>query len=639
MAGQPIDIFVSYKAEDRARVARLVAALEAEGFSLWWDTHIGGGTHWREDIQEHLDCAKCVIVVWSRRSVGREGNFVRDEATRAQRRGAYLPVRIDPVDPPLGFGEIQALSLVRWNGDPSDPRFRAVTDAARACIAGEDISHHFHFAERGVSRRTAIAGGSVAAVAIAGVGAWELLKPSAAAAAGSIAVLPFANLSGDPAQSYFSDGISDEIRSALTRLGGLTVIGSTSSEAVRNDDARTAAKKLGVAHILTGNVRKSPSTIRIAAELIDGRTGADRWTQDYDRSPGDTIKIQTDIAQNVASALQGALGLAVRAAITLGGTADPVAQDLLLQARKLARGSDSAETRRRTLALAEAAIARDPNYVDAYIDKAIDLQGLATNYAPTPAKAADGLAQAEADARKAVALAPRLGIAHAALAHIASFRLDFVTCLRETRMSLALAPDDPPALMAASEKLAFFGDGAKAIGLIDRAIELDPLNEVGYSTKAEVLTLLRRYPQAIEAGSKALAMVPDDSAARMAIGDARLLLGQSANAKAEYEGLHTDDPFRVLRLALLAARTGDRAGAEKMVEQVKQQFGAAASYQYAEIYAQLGDKDRAFAEIDNAVRARDPGLASVKVDPFFDPIRGDPRYAALLKRLNFPAQS
>jgi TolB-like protein len=637
MAGQPIDIFVSYKAEDRARVARLVAALEAEGFSLWWDTHIGGGTHWREDIEEHLEGAKCVIVVWSRRSVGREGNFVRDEATRAQRRGAYLPVRIDPVDPPLGFGEIQALSLVRWKGDPSDPRLRAVTDAARACIAGEDISHHLHFAERGVSRRTAIAGGAVAAVAIAGAAAWELLKPSTAAAAGSIAVLPFANLSGDPAQSYFSDGISDEIRSALTRLRGLTVIGSTSSEAVRNDDARTAAKKLGVAHILTGNVRKSPSTIRIAAELIDGRTGADRWTQDYDRNPGDTIKIQTDIAENVASALQGALGLAVRAAITLGGTADPVAQDLILQAKRLSRESDSAETMHRTLALAEAAIARDPNYADAYISKATNLVNLTTNYAQTPAKTADGLAQAEADARKAVALAPRLGSAHVALAHVASNSLDFVTCLQETRRSLALAPDDPRALMSASEKLALFGDGAEAIGFIDRAIELDPLNEVAYSIKTDVLALLRRYPQAIETGRKALAMAPDDSVVRMAIGDAQLLLGQSANAKAEYEGLHADDPFRLLRLALLAARTGDRAGAEGTIEQMKQQIGAAGSYQYSEIYAQLGDKDRAFAELDNAVRARDPGLSSVKVDPFLDPIRGDPRYAALLRRLNFPA--
>src|SRR5689334_14186201 len=106
-----VDVFVSYKAEDRRRVAPLVQALEADGFSVWWDAHIGGGVDWRDTIEENLDQAKCVIVVWSKRSVAREGRFVRDEATRAQRHRTYLPVRIDKVEPPLGFGETQAIPL------------------------------------------------------------------------------------------------------------------------------------------------------------------------------------------------------------------------------------------------------------------------------------------------------------------------------------------------------------------------------------------------------------------------------------------------------------------------------------------------------------------------------------------------
>ena len=196
----------------------------------------------------------------------------------------------------------------------------------RSHITGEPVEHpHFDFREPQVSRRAAIAGGAVAAVTIAGVGAWELLRPSATSA--SIAVLPFANLSADPAQAYFADGIADEIRSALGRLGGLTVIGSASSQAVRNDDAKTAAKKLDVANILTGDARQSPSTIRTTAELIDGGTGADRWSQDYDRSPGDAIEIQSDIAANVAQALSVALGQAGRAALRIGGTSNPQAQD------------------------------------------------------------------------------------------------------------------------------------------------------------------------------------------------------------------------------------------------------------------------------------------------------------------------
>jgi hypothetical protein len=111
-----VDVFVSYKAEDRARLAPVVAALEAEGFSVWWDAHIGGGTNWHEDIEEHLESARCVVVAWSKRSAGHDGNFVREEARRAQRRGVYLPIRIDATEPPLGFGEIQAISLKGWHG-------------------------------------------------------------------------------------------------------------------------------------------------------------------------------------------------------------------------------------------------------------------------------------------------------------------------------------------------------------------------------------------------------------------------------------------------------------------------------------------------------------------------------------------
>src|SRR5215212_9639900 len=235
MASPATDLFISYKAEDRSRLKALVAALEAEGFSVWWDAHIGGGAHWREDIQEHLDAAKCVIVAWSKRSVGRDGNFVRDEATRAQRRGAYLPIRIDPVDPPLGFGEVQAIPLRGWKGDRSDPRYQALVDALRRCISGEGIGHStVQFDEPGVSRRAAIAGGAGVAMVASAAGGWFLLKPTRSDAK-RIAVLPFANMSGAPDQAYFAEGIAEELRGALSRIG-LQVIGRTSSDAVKDLD-------------------------------------------------------------------------------------------------------------------------------------------------------------------------------------------------------------------------------------------------------------------------------------------------------------------------------------------------------------------------------------------------------------------
>ena len=141
MANPETDVFVSYKAEDRARLKPLVAALEAEGFSVWWDEQIGAGANWQEEIEQHLDAARCVLVAWTKGSVGGEGHFVRDEARRAHRRRAYVPVCFDPVEPPLGFGEVQAISLKGWKGDPSDPRFRALADAVRQRIASELVAH------------------------------------------------------------------------------------------------------------------------------------------------------------------------------------------------------------------------------------------------------------------------------------------------------------------------------------------------------------------------------------------------------------------------------------------------------------------------------------------------------------------
>src|SRR5690242_15215582 len=183
------DIFVSYKAEDRRRVEPLVRALEADGFTIWWDAQIAGGAEWREDIQEHLDSARCVLVVWSKRSVGREGRFVRDEASRAQRHGTYLPVRIDRIEPPLGFGEIHAIALQGWKGRHESPAYQSLLAAIRAVMSGEApqiAADH----SGPVSRRSVLIGGGATAAAVAAVGGWVLLKPRKATAA-SIAVLPF----------------------------------------------------------------------------------------------------------------------------------------------------------------------------------------------------------------------------------------------------------------------------------------------------------------------------------------------------------------------------------------------------------------------------------------------------------------
>lgn len=628
------DVFLSYKAEDRTRLQPLVEALEADGITVWWDAHIGGGTNWRQDIQEHLDAAKCVIVAWSKRSVGPEGEFVRDEAARAKRHHTYLPIRIDDVETPLGFGEVQALSLKGWKGDRSDPRLVAVVEAVRERVTGEHVTHHPARSDQPrVSRRAAMTGGiGLGAIAVAGAGGWLLLKPDAADAK-RIAVLPFANLSGDQEQAYFSDGIAEELRAALSRIG-MEVIGRSSSVAVKDMDTKAAAERLGVANILTGSVRRSPEVIRINAQLVSGKDGVERWAQSYDRAPGDAIKIQTDIAESVAQALSIALGQVGKAALTLGGTTDSVAQDLVLQARKLRRENNTAEALRKSIQLAEAATARDPDYADAYVESAIGSATLGPNFASTPEDLASRLSLANSAANRALAIAPKLGSAQGVLALIDQSLLKFASALDHLNQALALSPDDPEVLAFATTTLPYIGNAQEALRLADHFIALDPLNSQAHRRKAEVLHVLRQYPQSVEAGRRASELAP--KASRLWTAYSLLLMGSLNDVQAELAKMPTDDVFSLATEALVAARSGDRAGAERLLSRMKQMFGLTASYQYAQIHAQLGQNDQVFAELDNALVAKDPGLVYLKMDPFMDPIRGDPRFAAMVRKLDFP---
>jgi tetratricopeptide (TPR) repeat protein len=229
-----------------------------------------------------------------------------------------------------------------------------------------------------------------------------------------------------------------------------------------------------------------------------------------------------------------------------------------------------------------------------------------------------------------------LGAPHAILAAAAGQRLDFRREFSEIRHALALSPDDPEVLTNACRTIACLGNGEEGLRLADRFLAVDPLHPLAYQRKAEILKLLRRYSQAIEVGRRELELGPNLYVVRIFIGDSLTLLGRHAEALVEYAAMPPDELFRLTGEALVAARTRDRGGAERTLARAKQLFGASASYQYAEVYAQMGDKDQAFVELDNAVKAKDSGLVYLKTDPFLDPIRHDPRFAAFLRRLDFP---
>ena len=628
------DVFVSYKAEDRKRVRPLVSALEADGYSVWWDEQIAGGAAWRQAIESELNSAKCVIVAWSKRSVGPDGTFVQDEATRAQQRRVYVPVTIDKVPVPLGFGEMQALSLTGWKGDRSDVRYQAVLSAVGR-ISGNAAPISQPNQRAHISRRAVVAGGTVAAAAVTGGGAWMLFKTTPAVGH-SIAVLPFANLSGDPGQAYFSDGIAEELRSALARLAGLKVVGRTSSEVVRDKDAQTAARELGVPNILTGSVRRSPATIRVSAQLIDGAGGMERWSESYDRPPGDTIKIQTDIAENVARALQVALGTVGKAALTVGGTDDPRAQSLLLEAYALSglEGPDSSEA---AIAQLDRAIAIDQNYAQAYALKAIIVLWLYNAISRESSELARGRAEALSNAQKAIAIAPDLPMAHGALAEIHQSNLELGRASAEYRRLFALQRGEPNGLRSYSRFLSAMAHHSQALRLADEALALDLLNPDSFRIRGIVLFQARRYSEAL----KTFEAFKRDSQETFWFptkrGDTLTMLGRNGEALKAYAEIPADDVFRLVGEAIIAARAGDSATSLKKLRRIEEHYGDAASYQYGQIHAQLGSADKAFAALDRAWEVKDAGLLQAKVDPVLDPIRRDPRFARLLAKIGFTA--
>jgi TolB-like protein/Flp pilus assembly protein TadD len=627
------DLFVSYKAEDRRRVQPLVDALLADGYSVWWDAEIGGGDEWRDRIQQELDLASCVLVVWSKRSVAPEGKFVRDEANRAQRRDVYLPVRIDKVDPPLGFGETQAIPLIGWRGSRSDPRYSQLLAAIRAIRSGKPLTRNGSaHAARGFSRRGIIGASAVAAACAAGAGAWLMVNPGRPVAGNSIAVLPFANLSGDPSQAYFSDGIAEEIRSALARIG-LQVAGRTSSEAAKADGAQAIAKKLGVANILAGSVRRSPSTIRVSAQLIKGSDGLERWSQDYDRPSGDVLTIQSDIAQSVAQALSIALGSDTKARLTIGGTANPAAQDLYLKGFAQAESEDSAEGLGKAIQLYDAAITLDPNYALAYGAKAAALTELTGSF-PVKDKPYDFTAAAEL-ARRAIKLQPGLADAHGVLAYALLNSLDLAGAASEFAKALSLPGTDVIILVLYGGFLTVVGDEDAALGMIRQARLRDPLNADVYSIQANAFDALGRHAEAIVTRREALRLGPARALDRVSLAYSLILLGKAGEAYTELAKLPSDFFGRLTAEAILSARRGNLAECDRAIQRLDQLYGDTANYQLAQIYAQRGEREGAFAALNRALSLRDPGLLTMRTDNFLRPLWGDRRFDQIERKLNF----
>jgi len=481
-------------------------------------------------------------------------------------------------------------------------------------------------AARRIDRRVIIGGGVVLTAAAAGAAVWHFL-PQAEAAADSVAVLPFANLSGDPAQAYFSDGIAEELRSALARIVRLRVAARASSELMRAADIPTAAAKLGVANIVTGSVRHGNGTIRVAAQLVDGMTGLTRWSDSYDRVAGDVLTIETGIAENVAGALNIVLGRAEKLLLTAGGTTNLAARDAYLRGAAFwaAQKFDDA------VPAYAAAVAIDPNFALARTGLAITSVSAAFAGTGDPAPA---FARAEAEARRAVALAPTLGAPLAALGYILMCRFDMRGAAAAHAAAYRLTPGDAYVVRNYAKFQAIIGNGDAAVRAADRYAELDPLAPNAAGALGAILYRAGRLDDAIVAFRRALARVPDDPEALIELSYILLATGRNAEAMALTRSMPSSGWQDATVRAVALVRLGDRAGGDAALARLKA-FGNA-WWQVGQVLAQRGETDAAFAALDHAYALRDGGLSDVKVDAMARPLRADPRFAALLRRIGFP---
>ena len=454
----------------------------------------------------------------------------------------------------------------------------------------------------------------------------------------SVAVLPFVNMSGDNAQEYFSDGLSEELLNTLSQIDELRVAAQTSSFSFKGKsaDLHTIAHRLNVATVLEGSVRRQGNTVRITAQLVDGNTGFHLWSNTYDRSLGDALALQTEIATAVASALKITLLSSGSARSDIGGTHNVAALDAYLHGLKLVTASvRSGEEARQTIAAFDEALRLDPNFALAYAARARARVVYGSYFLVQAGPHIFDLARA--DATRAIALAPELGEAHATLAQVLEIGfLEFSQAEDEYERALAISPGSAWVLHAYSRFAANMGRADTALATAKRALELDPLNMMSYRMLGEAYESARRLPEAAEAFAGAIKLSPTHATeAYQRLGRLYYLMGDIPKAK-QYCEAEPDTYHQQACMPLIYEKLGQREAAEAALRVAIAAQGDGSAYQYAQTYAQWGEPEKALDWLEVGLRVHDPGMESLKTDSFMDPVRKFPRFKALEQALRYP---
>jgi adenylate cyclase len=550
-----VDVFVSYARVDYARVAPLVAALQAEGWSVWWDPEISPGEEFDALIADALENARSVIVVWTPDSVG--SRWVRGEARDASDRGVLVPVRFDEAKLPIDFRAVHTIDLDDWDEDPGSESFQRIRRVLASKLGASPDSGLARPAARPPRARAAPAGSALkrqagllfVAMLALGIGAMlaktygpqpgdilarmpgdGVATPAAettVSADPSIAVMPFVDLSPEGNNAYFSDGLSEALMDSLARIPGLTVASRTSSFAFREagQSVPEVASALQVANLLEGSVRKAGDQLKISARLVDGRSGRPLWSETFDASMQDIFLVQETISVKIADALK--IQLMGSEVLVPVPTRDEAAYEDYLRGRDQLRRGGTVANLERAISYFETALARDPQM-------GVALAGICTarweKYALSRERAlADEAieacihAYAQDGSDSSVELMVALGNLYRGIGNNEHSLSLFQTALE-------LSPNDAEVNSGLAGTLRAMGDLEEAARLQRRAIELDPAYWRYYADLGATLVEQGQLEPAAEQFRRAIRLNPDSPAPYNSLGAVYWLQGEFLQA-------------------------------------------------------------------------------------------------------------
>jgi len=489
------------------------------------------------------------------------------------------------------------------------------------------------------SNKRAVAFGSVILLALIGLGYWYFFNRTAAKQIESIAVMPFVNESGNADVEYLSDGMTETLIKSLSNLPNLNVKPRSSVFRYKGKDTdlQTIAKELNVQAILNGRVVQRGDQLTLSLELVDVQKDSVIWTEQYQRKQSDLVSLQSEIAKDVSTNLKAKLSGAEETKVTTAATTDPAAYQAYLKGRYF-WNRRTAENLRKSIEQFKSATDRDPNYALAFVGLA-DCYAILNEYAGTPTS--ETVPKAKAYAERALAIDGQLAETHASLGLINTLLWQWADAEKEHKRAIEINPNYPTAYHWYSNLLKGLERNDEAAAMIKRAHELDPLSSVISVNISALYQLQNNHDASIENSLKIIELDPNFGPAYEYLALSYLKRERNAEAVAASEKavtLTNRSSITLGDLGYVYAAAGKRAEAIAIVKELEEKYARkeAAGRNVAAVYAGLGEKDKAFEWLEKDFRVRNGKLPEIRWQIQFEPLRDDPRFKDLLKRMNLP---